>query len=102
MMGHLDFHGYPQGIKKKKMKQLHMLDCKNPHGREFPCGTEGYGSCVVTAMAQVIAVVWGQSLAPEFPHAADVAKKKISKMYCLRKRKLHFKMTSEICYDLPF
>ena len=43
---------------------------------EFPCGAVGEGSNIVTAAAQVAAMVWVQSLARELPHAAGAARKK--------------------------
>ena len=42
---------------------------------EFPRGTVGYGSSVVTAVALVIVVVWVRSLAQELLHAMGAAKK---------------------------
>ena len=47
---------------------------------EFPRGTVGYGSSVVTAVALVIAVVWVRSLAQELLHAMGAAKKYFKKM----------------------
>ena len=43
---------------------------------EFPGGSAGYGSGVVTAVAQVAGVVWVRSLAWEHSYAASTAKKK--------------------------
>ena len=43
---------------------------------KFSCGVVSYGSSVVTAAAQVAAVVQVQSLAWELPQAVDAAKKK--------------------------
>ena len=45
---------------------------------EFPCGTAGWGSDVVAAVAWAAAVVWLQSLARELPYAMSAAKKKRS------------------------
>jgi len=42
---------------------------------EFPNGSAGSGSGVVTAMARVTAVVWVRSLAWELTHAASAAEK---------------------------
>lgn len=42
---------------------------------ELSCGTVGYGDSVVTAEAQVAAVVQIQSLVQELPHAVVAAKK---------------------------
>ena len=42
---------------------------------EFPCGTMGKGTSVVTAVALIAAMAQVQSLAWEFPHATGVAKK---------------------------
>ena len=42
--------------------------------KELPGGSAGYS--VVTAVAQVAAVVWVWSLVLELPHATGVAKKK--------------------------
>ena len=42
--------------------------------REFSCGTVVWGSCIVTAVAQIIAVAWVQSLAQELPHAVGTDK----------------------------
>ena len=46
---------------------------------ELPCGSVGYGSGTVPAVAQVIAVVQVQSLARELPNAMDIANKYIHK-----------------------
>ena len=43
---------------------------------EFPCGTMGEVSGIVTAAAQVVAVAWVQSLAGELPYVSGVAKRK--------------------------
>lgn len=43
---------------------------------EFLCGTAGLGSSVFSAAAWVAAVEQVSSLAPELPHAMDVARKK--------------------------
>lgn len=43
---------------------------------EFPCGAVGEGSNIVTAAAQVAAMVWVQSLARELPHSKGMAKRK--------------------------
>lgn len=43
---------------------------------EFPCGTAGEGSSLVTAMAQAAAVAQVASLAQELLHAKGTAKKK--------------------------
>ena len=51
-----------------------MILNKNIYG--VPCGAVGEGSNIVTAAAQVAAVVWVQSLARELPHAAGAARKK--------------------------
>ena len=42
---------------------------------EFPCGTVGYGSGVVTATALVPDVLQFQSLAQGLVHATGIAKK---------------------------
>ena len=43
---------------------------------DFPCGTMGQGSAIVTAAAQVTAMVWVRSPAWELLHASSVARKK--------------------------
>ena len=45
--------------------------------QEFPSGLVGQGSGVVSAVAQIDAVVWVKSLTQEFPHAAGPAEKKV-------------------------
>ena len=44
--------------------------------KEFCGGIAGYGSGIVTAVAQIAAAAWVHTLAQEIPHAAGVAKKK--------------------------
>lgn len=50
---------------------------------EFPAGSVGYGSGVVTAVAQVIAVVRVQSLAWELPMPQAQPLKKVLGDKCL-------------------
>lgn len=49
---------------------------KNGKIEEFPSGSGGLGSGIITAVALVIAVVWVRSLAPELLYAVSVAKKR--------------------------
>ena len=43
--------------------------------KEFPHGSAGLGSGIVTAVAWVAAVVWVQPQTQELPHANGVTKK---------------------------
>lgn len=45
----------------------------------IPCRAVGSGSGIVTPAAQIAVVLQVQSLAPKFPHALGIAKKKKSK-----------------------
>ena len=55
--------------------RLAQLLCKlNPMGG-VPGGSVGYGSCIVTAVAWVTAVVQVHSLVQQLPCAMSVAKK---------------------------
>ena len=53
-----------------------MKEEKKEANVEFPCGSAGYGSSIVTAMAPVLAVVPVKPLAQELPHARGTAKYK--------------------------
>ena len=55
--------------KESGLKITHTY-LKNTVSLEFPCGSVGYGSGVVTVVAWVCSLVW------ELPHAVGVAKKK--------------------------
>ena len=57
--------------KKKKKKKIWKL--------EFPYGTAGKGSGIVTARDQVAAVVWVRALAWELPYAMGAAKQEKKK-----------------------
>ena len=49
----------------------------NKQKQEFPHdGSVGWGSSILTAVAQVATVLWGQSLAQGILHATGLAKKK--------------------------
>ena len=50
---------------------------------EFPCGPAGYGSSIVTVVAQVAAMVPVRSLAQELPHAMAAKKKNNNSKYSL-------------------
>ena len=52
---------------------------KNSRSPEFPSGSVGQGSGIVTAVALVTSAAVFQSLAWELPHAAGEAKKKFQK-----------------------
>ena len=62
--------------KKKKKKKIWKL--------EFPYGTAGKGSGIVTARDQVAAVVWVRALAWELPYAMGAAKQEKKKILSLQ------------------
>ena len=52
---------------------------KKAEPREFLCGTVGYRSSIIIAMALVTTVARVRSLAQELPHAIGTTKKKKKK-----------------------
>ena len=68
---------------------------------ELPCGTVGYGASVVTAAAQVAAVMQIQSLVQELLHAVVAAKKPKQTKPNQTKKTLLFKYQAKQlpCFD---
>ena len=64
---------------QRELLHFLLLCIKDTAVLELPCATEGYGSSVVMAVAQVAVVAWVQSPAWKLPRAMGTAKKKKKK-----------------------